>query len=364
MMKRFSTFVLAIMSALLLCQGAFAQGTAAEGKEYDCQDGADNDGDGFADCNDKDCYDADACTSAGGAAPPAGTAPAAGGETGTGTGTAPGTETAPAGEEGAGTAPAAGTDTAAGTGTAAGDGTAAGTDATTGTELDPAPPPPGPGGPPGPGPGKPGPGKPGPRPGTFGIGIFPILVTYAIANRKSTSEEDSDRWSEDQNKMKFTGGVGIFGEFTLQPFLVLGAEVFLFFPKVDEIRFRDYNEEEWSDWRDYDYGETSIVFGAMFRIKFPILIGPWVGLYPLVALGIGNYTNRAERMDAENYTGLVWAVAVGAEVYVPTPILVTPFLELRYYGGSGWREDDVMGMTVDQRAILSTIVINLGVRIL
>ncbi|MFH1437931.1 MAG: hypothetical protein ABIJ56_19645 [Pseudomonadota bacterium] len=77
---------------------------------------------------------------------------------------------------------------------------------------------------------------------------------------------------------------------------------------------------------------------------------------------IGNYTNRGENADAENYTGLVWALALGAEVYLP--VIVTPFLELRYYGGAGWREEDIMGFTVNQRVLLHTIVINLGVRIL
>jgi hypothetical protein len=198
----------------------------------------------------------------------------------------------------------------------------------------------------------------------YGIGIYGSLVVFG----RGSSEIDYKGTPLDpkqQSKMKVNGGLGIFGEYILKPFVALGGEIYLAFPKVDEGRVYNPEYHVWLEWNGCNTCETSVFFNVLFRVKFIIRAGKWLGIYPIIGFGLSNYTDRLEDENSEHYLGLAYSAGLGLEGRTPT--IVTPFFEFRYYGSAGWwvsmsnAEEEFVNW---QQVLYNSLSLNFGIRFL
>jgi hypothetical protein len=202
-----------------------------------------------------------------------------------------------------------------------------------------------------------------PRESRGGIGIYPSLLVYGyeklIYDAKGTSTDPKT-----DAKNEFAAGVGLFGEALVAPSVAIGGEIILAFPKVDEIKNVDIISGT-VDWVSCTVCERDVHFSMMFRLKFPFRVSRWVGLYPVVTLGLSNLTHRREHVDAANFIGLGYTTGLGVEFY--TPAIITPFLEMRYHGALGFRADmkeSEKDAYEKQTSVYHSIALNLGIKIL
>lgn len=196
-----------------------------------------------------------------------------------------------------------------------------------------------------------------------GIGIYPSLVVYGF-EKMILDVEGTDIEQRGELRMEFTGGVGVFGEFLVAPSVAIGGEIILAFPKIDELKTINPVTME-IEWMPCPTCERDMHLSAMFRMKFPFKMGRWAGLYPLVTVGLSNLTHRQENADARNYIGLGYTTGLGVEFY--TPAIITPFLEMRYHGALGFRADMTEAEKrayEKQMSVYHSIALNLGVKIL
>ncbi len=200
-----------------------------------------------------------------------------------------------------------------------------------------------------------------------GFGAYFLLMGVS---RASQFTETSLGDGQGRYQLDPAGGFGIFGEYLVSPRVALGGEFVFAFPDVDDTQARSRpSGGSWSDWTAWTYCGTcdnGILFMMSFRARFPIQVHPWVRVYPLIALGLGTYTARYNTVfgieqDNENWVGAGWSVGFGVEV--STPVLVTPFLEVRYIGGVGGNTDRPSNVDRDTLLLNSLTFVLAGLRV-
>jgi hypothetical protein len=206
-----------------------------------------------------------------------------------------------------------------------------------------------------------------------GIGFLVPVMVFGQANHEL---ELSDEWGSYTQEMKFkskaTAGIGLFGEKLVHPRFAIGGEAVLIFPEPDEIKFK-VCESGWGcesyPWEPSPISDTSIIFTAALRMKWPIPAGQWLAVYPLLSLGLLNVTARWDDADGDsfNYLGATWSAGMGMEFYTPAP--VTPFMEIRYLGGfgvnteKGKNDNPAYGEeTKKDQGILNSVLVSFGTR--
>jgi len=195
-----------------------------------------------------------------------------------------------------------------------------------------------------------------PRKSKGGVGMYLSIDVFGHADRKGKALGVEGKA---QYRMNPTAGLGLFGEALVAPVVALGGEIYIAFPKI--AKGREYYEGSWSSWYDCNNCVTDVLFNANFRLKFPIKLIKWLSLYPMITAGLGNYAARHENSHTENFLGIAFGAGIGLEGY--TPVIVTPFFEIRYYGGAGWNMNKDEGVDSDM-AVIHFLSLNLGVRIL
>jgi hypothetical protein len=204
-----------------------------------------------------------------------------------------------------------------------------------------------------------------------GFGIYALLMAASVVAEHA---EDVDGGKgHARGRLDPAGGFGLFGEALVKPTFAIGGEVILAFPDIDDIKSRvkpaDGDWSDWSDWVHCSPCDNGVVFQATLRMRWPLSVHPWVRIYPLLSIGIGNYTARYREVtwwwwsidpDDTNYFGLAYTAGFGVEISTPVP--VTPFLELRYIGGIGGNTEKDSDVEHDMIVLNSFSIVLLGLR--
>jgi hypothetical protein len=186
----------------------------------------------------------------------------------------------------------------------------------------------------------------------WGAGLFLSLIAFSRTKRTVEGAISGDT----KYKMMFTAGLALFGEYFVHPYVAVGGEFHVIFPKVTEI-----SVDNGDHWGDCNNCAQSFGFELLFRVKAPIKVHRLIGVYPIVALGFADVVARYTDQDHDNFAGLGWGLGAGIEFY---PIkLVTPLFEIRYMGAAGWNTDKGSNVDKDQ-IIYNSLTFNLGVRFL
>jgi hypothetical protein len=187
----------------------------------------------------------------------------------------------------------------------------------------------------------------------WGAGLFLSLIAFS---RTKANVESAYGSSETKYKMRFTAGLALFGEYFVHPYVAVGGEFHVIFPKGTEI-----SGDGGDHWADCTECAQSYGFELLFRVKAPIKVHRLIGVYPLVTFGFADIVACQEHAEHDNYAGLGWGLGAGIEFY---PIkLITPFFDIRYMGAAGWNTDKDSGVDKDQ-IIYNSLTFNLGVRFL
>jgi hypothetical protein len=181
-----------------------------------------------------------------------------------------------------------------------------------------------------------------------GLGLYGSFAVFgqALSELKTASGREKTVWYG-----QLTGGVTVFGEYLIVPFLALGGEFSVFFPKTKEI------EPDGGSRVECEYCENSFLFSLMARAKFPLRVAQQASLYPIIFLGYGAYMNREKDESARWYHGLGAGAGIGLEDYTP---FATPFFEIRYHFLAGWHRSD--GGSETGTLLLHSVTLNLGIR--
>ena len=208
------------------------------------------------------------------------------------------------------------------------------------------------------------------RKGGFGIWAVFMIVSRALGFGEDTNGDKGQSKSD----LDPAGGFALFGEAMVKPTVAIGGEIILAFPDVDDVRARSkLVGEDWSSWSDWDhcsYCDNGVLFSMSFRARWPIPVHPWVRIYPLLSLGLANYTARYHdvtilgttiEIDDQNYFGMSWNLGFGVEVSTPVP--VTVFFETRYLGGFGGNTDPEEDVDHEIMVLNSFTLALIGIRI-
>jgi hypothetical protein len=178
-----------------------------------------------------------------------------------------------------------------------------------------------------------------------GFGIYGALIPFD-RGLNSSSHDDIDWYGQ------FTGGIGLFGELLVAPVFALGLELFVAFPKVEQVKIGGGDKEDCSDC------EQDFIVNFVARSKFVIRAAKKISLYPLVLFGYSDYISRAENRKDYNFHGIAFGLGAGIEGYAGSA--VTPFFELRYLLNAGWHEEE--SVNVKMALVHHELALNFGLR--
>jgi hypothetical protein len=156
---------------------------------------------------------------------------------------------------------------------------------------------------------------------------FGIFGAFLVLNRGYAEAGPGDDAKDAVWYGKFSGGVGVFGEFLLTPQTALGLELGLLFPTVEDIQRKGEAQIDCGDC------ELGFLYEVLARAKFPVRIIPQASFYPIVLAGHTGYIQRVKGEDPVFYPGIGIGGGVGLEDYTS---VATLFFEARYLFHAGW----------------------------
>jgi hypothetical protein len=156
---------------------------------------------------------------------------------------------------------------------------------------------------------------------------FGVFGAFLVLNRGYAGAGVGDDGGDAVWYGKFSGGVGVFGEFLLTPQAALGLELGLLFPTVEDIQRKGEAQLDCADC------ELGFLYEVLVRAKFPIRIIPQASFYPIALAGHTGYIHRVKGEDPAFYPGIGIGGGVGLEDYTS---VATLFFEVRYLLHAGW----------------------------
>jgi hypothetical protein len=177
------------------------------------------------------------------------------------------------------------------------------------------------------------------KPRTIEFGFSGFIVPYHQLFKKVVIENEEEQIQK-RPLSPLTGGSGLYlgynvglpGNIRQLPYLTLGLEIFLAFPK-----------EERTIQLSHETIPVGIYFLSSLSLKLPIRLHSIVALYPVVGFGLSNYTER--QLEGDNYTGIDFTPGGGIEFFGKRFAVV--FLELRYLISMGWTRSSIQVEGVD-----------------
>jgi len=177
-----------------------------------------------------------------------------------------------------------------------------------------------------------------------GFGIFGVFL---VLNRGYAEAGVGDDGGDAVWYGKFSGGIGVFGEFLITPQAALGLELGLLFPTVEDIQRKGEAQIDCGDC------ELGFLYEVLVRAKFPVRIIPQASFYPIALAGHTGYIHRVKGEKPAFYPGIGVGGGVGLEDYTS---VATLFFEARYLLHAGWTDGS------KTRLLDHNVTLNLGAR--